>query len=70
MNHVHAQPVQHIPGRGCTVQLLNSMLFKIWMVFDLKQCKLTRVETLEWDILNPDLLINPEINNMRRTSNI
>ena len=44
MNHVHAQPVQHIPGRGCTVQLLNSMLFKIRMVFDLKQCKLTKVE--------------------------
>ena len=28
------------------------------------------LKTLEWDILNPDLLINLEINNKRRTSNI
>ena len=27
-------------------------------------------KTLEWDILNPDLLINLVINNKRRTSNI
>ena len=28
------------------------------------------LKTLEWNILNPDLLINLEINNKRRTSNI
>ena len=28
------------------------------------------LKTLEWDILNPDLLIKLEIINMRRTSNI
>ncbi len=28
----------------------------------------TELKTLEWDILNPDRLINLEINNMRRTS--
>ena len=32
--------------------------------------KLTRAENLEWDILKPDLLINVEINIMKRTSNI
>ena len=30
----------------------------------------SELKTLECDIINPDLLINPEINNMRRTSNI
>ena len=30
----------------------------------------TELKTLEWDILNPDLLINMEINNKRRTSHI
>ena len=29
----------------------------------------TEVKTLEWDILNSDLLINLEINNKRRSSN-
>ena len=29
-----------------------------------------KLKTLEWDILNPDRLINLEINNKRRTSNI
>ena len=28
------------------------------------------LKTLEWDILNPDRIINLEINNERRTSNI
>ena len=28
----------------------------------------SELKTLEWDILNPDRLINPEINNKRRTS--
>ena len=28
----------------------------------------TELKTFEWDILNPDLLINLEINNKRRTS--
>ena len=30
----------------------------------------SELKSLEWDILNPDLLINLEINNKRRTSNI
>ena len=30
--------------------------------------KLYRAENFEWDILNPDQLINLEINNKRRTS--
>ena len=30
----------------------------------------TELKTLEWDILNPDLLINLEIKFMRKTSNI
>ena len=32
--------------------------------------KVTEFKTLEWDILNPDRLINMEINIKRRTSNI
>ena len=28
------------------------------------------LKTLEWDILNPDRIINLEINDERRTSNI
>ena len=30
----------------------------------------TELKTLEWDILNPDRIINLEIKNERRTSNI
>jgi len=30
----------------------------------------SELKTLEWGILNPDLSINPEINNKRRTSHI
>ena len=30
----------------------------------------TELKALEWDILNPNRLINLEINNKRRTSNI
>ncbi len=32
------------------------------------QIKHPELKTLEWDILNPDRLINLEINNKRRTS--
>ena len=31
---------------------------------------LSELKTLEWDILNPDRIINLEIKNERRTSNI
>ena len=30
----------------------------------------TELKTLEWDILNPDRIVNLEIKNERRTSNI
>ena len=32
------------------------------------ECVTTELKTLEWNILNPDLLINLEISNKRRTS--
>ena len=43
--------------------MLNSMIHntEVWT---------SELKTLEWDILNPDLLIKLEINNKRRTSNI
>ena len=40
---------------------------KIWFPHNYKQPEL---KTLEWDILNPDRIINLEIKNERRTSNI
>ena len=44
--------------------------------FDLSFClvhndlECSELKTLEWDILNPDRIINLEIKNERRTSNI
>ena len=46
----------------------RSILNKV-STYSLQISKCHELKTLEWDILNPDLLINPEINNMRRTSN-
>ena len=50
----------------------KEIIIVIFPKINIKICRNIKPElkTLEWDILNHDLLINLEINNIRRTSNI
>ena len=58
------------PGAGNLKYLKLRIFFDLseLIIWNIQRSTTSELKTLEWDVFNPDQLINLEINNKRRTS--